>query len=195
MKKPIQTALLRVAGAVLLGMALTVSALAGTFEDGLQQYLSGDYEAALRLWTPLVDRDDAVGQFIRGTMCETGHDVPHDDEEAVRWYRMAADQGLAAAQFKLGTMFEKGRGVLQDYAEAIKWFRSAAEQSFIPAQGSLAVLYRYGFGVAQDNIQAYVWFDLAENDDDRNSVAESMTPEQIAEARRQAKELRLKSRP
>ena len=125
-------------------------------------------------------------------MCETGIGLARNDMEAVKWYRMAAEQGLAVAQFKLGTMYEKGKGVLQDYSEAANWFRSAANQNFVPAQGSLAILYENGFGVTQDTTQAYIWFDLAENDDDRDRIADSMTPDQITEARRQLKEMRFR---
>ena len=192
MTKPVKAAVLAGVGAVLLGAMLAVPAAAGPFEDGLQEYQNGDYQAARRQWGNLAEGDDAIGQFIRGTMCETGIGLARNDMEAVKWYRMAAEQGLAVAQFKLGTMYEKGKGVLQDYSEAANWFRSAANQNFVPAQGSLAILYENGFGVTQDTTQAYIWFDLAENDDDRDRIADSMTPDQITEARRQLKEMRFR---
>ncbi len=177
--------------AFFLGVALSVPALAGSFEDGLESYQRGEYAAAFREWQPLADRDDSVGQFIRGAMCESGHGAAPDIVEAIRWYRQAADQGFAAAQHKMGIIFEKGNGVKQDYTEAAKWFRLAAMQGFVPAQWSLAILYKNGLGVPHDYVQAFIWFDLAENDDDRDEVAAFMTESQIADAAKQAKEMRL----
>ncbi len=86
-------------------------------------------------------------------------------------------------------------------AEAVKWFRKAAEQGYGGAQFNLGVMYDNGYGVPQDYVQAYMWFNLAavgfppgENRDsaaeNRDIVAKFMTPAQIAEAQRLAREWR-----
>ena len=55
-------------------------------------------------------------------------------------------------------------------------------------------MYENGEGVPQDFVQALKWFDLAASGGDdaagknRDSLAESMTPDQIAEAQRLARE-------
>ena len=93
----------------------------------------------------------------------------------------------------------------QDYDEALRWYRKAAEQGDDRAQFELGWAYADGKGVPQDFIQAYVWFDLAAAHDDetyaedygkdfRESLAEKMTPAQIAEAQRQVREWRAKGR-
>jgi len=120
---------------------------------------------------------------------------------AVEWFRKAADQGHALAQYNLGSMYLSGQGVPQDYAEAVKWYRKAADQGFAPAQYNLGLMYDNGQGVPQDYVQAHKWLNLAvsrypasdkENRDRavrvRDRTAAKMTPAQIAEAQRLARE-------
>ncbi len=128
-----------------------------------------------------------------------------DHATALRLWRPLAEQGLAEAQSNLGIMYRKGRGVAQDYAEAVKWFRLAAEQGNAEAQSILGAMYREGQGVPQDYVQAHMWFNLAASrfsasetearDDavkDRDIIASKMTPAQIAEAQKLAREWKLK---
>ena len=124
---------------------------------------------------------------------------------AVAACRRLGDQGLAFAQFNLGVMYDNGQGVLQDYTEAVTWFRKAADQGHAPAQADLGVMYAHGQGVPQDYVQAHKWFNLAAarlpaSDaemrnlavKERDAVAAKMTPAQIAEAERLAREWRPK---
>ncbi len=124
---------------------------------------SGDYVTALRLWRPL------------------------------------AAQGHAYAQYNLGGMYHEGQGVPRDYAEAVKWYRKAAKQGYAQAQYNVGVMYGEGTGVPQNNVQAHMWFSLAasrfppgENRDKaaqgRDTLADFMTPAQIAEAQKLARE-------
>ena len=89
-------------------------------------------------------------------------------------------------------MYVYGQGVAQDYGEAVRFYRLAAEQGYAPAQFNLGVSYATGEGVAQDMVRAYMWFDLAAalgNDSarkNRDLAAESLSPEQIAEAKQMA---------
>ena len=129
-----------------------------------------------------------AAQFNLGAMYHTGRGVPQDYTEARKWYRKAADQGNAYAQFALGLIYEKGRGVPQDYVEALKWYRKAADQGNPWAQLSLGLMYTTGQGVPQDYVQAYKWFTLAGAAENRDRAAAMMTPAQIAEAERLARE-------
>ena len=119
-----------------------------------------------------------------------------DYAEAARWYRLAADQGCAGAQSNLGIMCANGQGVAQDYAEAVRWYRLAADQGFASAQNNLGSMYNNDQGVPQDYVRAHVWFNLSAAQgiqdavENRNLVAERMTPAQIAEAQRLAREWR-----
>ncbi len=122
-----------------------------------------------------------------------------DYATAIRELRPLAEQGYTIAQFQLGVMYGKGQGVTQDYAEAVKWFRKAAEQGMAEAQINLGVMYGKGQGVPQDYAQAHMWYNLAvsrfppgeERDQavkNRNLVTKKMTPAQISEAQKLARE-------
>jgi len=130
--------------------------------SGIQAYKAGDYKKALKIFKPL------------------------------------AEQGSAAAQFNLGNMYLYGEGVPQDYADAVKWYRIAAEQGDAEAQAMLGIMYLNGEGVPQDNVQALKWFNLSGSRSqgkdhdyavDRRIVTEKkMTPTQVAEAQKLARE-------
>lgn len=132
--------------------------------------------------------------------------VRQDDVEAVRWWREAAEQGHARSQCQLGVMYVKGRGVSKDEVEAVRWWREAAEWGFARAQAKLGFMYLLGEGVPQDYVQAHKWLNLAASQFwsseqklrekivyFREEVASKMTPAQIAEAQRLAREGRAQS--
>ena len=146
-----------------LALALFGVAAAGPLEDGGAAYDQRDYVTAMRLFRPF------------------------------------ANQGDALAQTTLGEMYAKGKGVPQDYAQALVWFRKAADQGYAWAQDDLSWMYAEGEGVSQDYILAYMWANLAASRatdalirdiaaKDRDTVAAKMTPAQIAEAQRVARE-------
>jgi TPR repeat protein len=131
-------------------------------------------------------------------MYEEGKGVPQDYAAAASWFRKAAEQGNAYAQHFCGLMYARGKGVPNDYAIAASWFRMAAEQENAGSQSSLGLLYAEGLGVPQDHVEAHKWFNLAAaNGDDeaakkRQDIAAKMTPAQIAEAQKRAREWKSK---
>jgi len=143
---------------LVVSLSLAAPVLAGPFEDGEAAYERGDYVTALRLMRPL------------------------------------AEQGQTNAQYFIGMMYAIGNGVRQDYVEAVKWFRKAAEQGDASAQNSLGSMYLNGYGVSQDYVVAHKWFNLAAArgnklaERNRVTVSIAMTPDQIAEAQRLARE-------
>jgi len=86
-------------------------------------------------------------------------------------------------------MYQTGEGVMQDDAEAVKWYRLALELAV--ARSNLGVMYANGRGVTQDYAKAYALFSIygthnaAKN---RDLLARSMTPEQIADAQKMVRE-------
>jgi uncharacterized protein len=105
----------------------------------------------------------------------------------------------------LGNIFYSGNGVPQNYAETVKWLRKAADQGLARAQSSLGSMYEDGKGVPWDYVQAHMWFNLAASGfsahsgikgrdkaataaSGRDFAASRMTPEQIAEAQKLARE-------
>ena len=127
----------------------------------LAQTASGESAtiAALRV---KANAGDASSQWVLGVAYQLGNALPQDYAQAVAWYRQAADQGNAIAQFNLGIAYANGRGVPQDYVEAHKWHNLAASRAS-----------------AEDREQ------YAEA---RDRVANLMTPAQIADAQKLARE-------
>jgi TPR repeat protein len=113
--------------------------------------------------------------------------------------RERAAAGDPEAQFTLGKNYEGGRsGLKKDYAEAANWYRKSADQGNVYAQASLGILYHSGKGLPHDDVQAEMWFIISagrapQNDRDtivemRDSVAAHLTPQQLAEAQRLARD-------
>jgi TPR repeat protein len=144
--------------ALMLAVSFAGSVAAGPIEDAGAAYTKGDYTTTLRLLRPL------------------------------------AEQGDAVAQVNLGFMYEKGQGVPQDYAAAMSWYRRPAEQGDALAQHNLGLMYANGRGVPQDYIIGHMWLNLAAASGDKNAVtnrdrvAALMTPTQVAEAQKLARE-------
>jgi len=193
--------------ACVLSLCPVALGAAGPYDDGVRAFVRGDYITALRLWRPLAEQGNATAQYLIGHMYDWGLGVPQDYAVAVEWYRKAADQGLAQAQYKLGVSCAKGRGVSQDDAAAVEWYRKAAQQGHASAQFNLGVKYAKGKGVPQDYTAAHKWFNLAASRfpaseatqrdkavNARKLVATRMTPAQIAEAQRMAREWKPKKK-
>ena len=130
---------------------------------------------------------NVTADFYSGYVAyETG-----DYETALREFKSSRDP---MSHTILGMMYDEGLGVLQDYKEAVKWYTKAAEQGDADAQGSLGSMYSSGHGVLQDNVYAHMWFNIASSNgnenarDSRDLAAEIMTPDQLAEAQRLARE-------
>ncbi len=149
--------------ATLLLLTLAAPAWGQDFEKGRDAYKRGDYATALREWRPLANQSNASAQFSLGNMYAWGQGVPQDYTEAVKWYRKAAEQGVAKAQNNLGFMYDNGQGIPQDYVQAHMWYNLAAPR--LPP--------------GEDRDQAVK---------NRHIVAKRMTPAQISEAQKLARE-------
>ena len=89
--------------------------------------------------------------------------------------------------------------IFDQYDQALKWHSLAAEQGHGGSQCNLAVMYANGWGVPQDDAEALKWYNLAaasmpagEPRDlaikSRDILERKMTPAQVAEAQRLARE-------
>ena len=90
-----------------------------------------------------------------------------------------------------------------DYATAVRKWRALAKQGNAKAQNNLGGMYGNGQGVTQDYVQAHMWYNLAVSKSppgkdrnkavkNRNAVAKVMTPAQISEAQKLAREWKAK---
>jgi len=164
----------------------------------LGQGVAEDRVEAANWYRRAAEQGDAGGQRALGRAYDLGDGVPQDYAEAAKWIRKAAEQGEPKDQSNIAYMYESGHGVPQDFADAARWYRKAAEQGDAPAQSALGQLYATGHGVAQDYVEAHMWLNLAQallsgspHDDAikiRNTVEAQMTPAQIAEAQKRARE-------
>ena len=97
--------------------------------------------------------------------------------------------------------FEDGQEAFKsgDYETALRLWRPLAKQGFANALQNLGIMYAWGTGVPQDYVQAHMWFNLAvsrsrpgETYDTaanlRDAFADLMTPVQIAEAQKLARQ-------
>jgi uncharacterized protein len=164
------------------------------WDVGVKAYASGDYATALRKWGPLAEQGYSSAQYNLGQMYRMGQGVLQDYKVAVRWYRVAAEQGNSDAQFALGRIYFGGQGVLQDYKEVMRWYRKAAEQGHAVAQSGLGAIYSRGTAVPQDSVLGHMWSNIAGANgnkvgaDNRAVIEKIMTPAQITEAQKLAKE-------
>ena len=147
-------------------ICLTIAVLLGSagmsesaeFQKGLAAAQSGDYATARRIWTPL------------------------------------AEQGHSTAAYNLGTMYIFGHGVSPDDKIALKWHSLAAEHGHLPAMTSLGWKYATGGVVKKDRVRAHMWWNIAAASGYKNAVKardkieKKMTPAQIAEAKKLARE-------
>ncbi len=190
--------------ALALGLLLLAAgpAQAG-FDDGMAAATRGKYRAALEIWLPLAQEGDLRAQYNLAVLYDKGLGATQDFSEAARWYLVAAERGHLDAQANLGFAYQQGRGVAQDYTAAAHWYRAAAERGDIPAQANLGTLYTNGWGIARNDVLAHMWLNLAVSGAEgrrfrrgligkRDRVAKRLTPEQIAEAQRLARDWRAK---
>lgn len=200
---PAQTFRLRdmVLAAGCVGIA-TSMAFASAFDDGDAAYWRHDYAEALRILRPLADQGDTNAQADMGYMYLNGFGVEKNGGEAVRWFFRSADNGNPKAQAMLADLYFHGEsGLSRNLALSAKWDRRAADQGYPDAEYDLGALYANGFGVPKDEVEAMKWSILAishyapsETEGrrlatvNRDSQAAHLSPDEIAEAERRARE-------
>ena len=130
--------------------------MADALSDATRVYNTGDYEQAAKLYRPLAEKGSAEAQYVLGMMYRAGRGVERDNKEARKWYQLAAEQGHPIAQFYLGWMYAHGKSVPQDYVKSYMWINIAIANTSGEARKEFIV--------------------------DRDSLAKSMTVDQIAKA-------------
>lgn len=172
---------------------MTVAA-ASDFDQGVAAFERGEYVEALKRLEPLATAGNAEAQFRVAQMLRYGWGTSADLAAAGKWMRRAAEGGLRDAQAELGRMLRDGSGMEANAVEALDWLKRAAERGSGVAQLNLGRMYRGGIGTPRDRVQAYKWFTLAAQNgfvdglSNRNAMAESMTPEEIAAGEKLVKE-------
>lgn len=144
------------------------------------------------------DAGDQEAQLSLAKKYAEGDGVDPDAVQAAALYRKAAEAGNAEGQLAMGFAYREGVGVAQDDQLALLWTRKAADAGNPRAQYLLGLAYADGAGVPRDPVAAHAWFNLAAAglppEEGRLAVRERdwltgvMTPAQVAEAQRLARE-------
>lgn len=157
-----------------------------------------DDAQAVYWYRKAAEQGSSDAQFNMGWRYAKGHGVKQDDSQAIYWYRKAAGQGhvnaQVNAQVNYDVMIHKNSDAKQDDLHSVDWYRKAAEQGDLLAQISLGLKYYKGEGVTQDYVMAHMWSNIAGANGKtnagklRDAIAEKMTPSQIEEAQKLARE-------
>ena len=140
----------------------------------------------------------ATGVVVCASRSSLDAQVLAHNSQALANMRTQAEAGDPLAQYDLAAVYHEGLGVSRDGVEAAKWYERAAEQGLILAQVGLGSLFAEGRSLPPDNLSAYMWLSLAAARsggevrnrvvERRDAVAAEMTPGQLAEAQRRARE-------
>ena len=128
------------------------SAIETTFNEGLKDYDSGNFEAAYKKWSTIEDVDVAAMRNL-GIMLRTGKGVQKNPKAAEAMLERAAEAGLFTAQADLGDMLLKGEAGPPDPKGAAPWLAMAAQAGHPMAQYELGQLYEQGDAIPK-NIEA-----------------------------------------
>lgn len=162
---------------------------------GVELFERGEFRGAYAELLPDARKGDARAQYVVGVILlnDLIPEAPAD-RGAAYWIPLAAEQGYVRAQTELARMYKTGDHVKADPDKMLAWYKRAADSGDVGAQLFVADAYAYGVGVAVDRVAAYMWYEIALDYwgplavRARDLVAEKMTPDQIAKAKRQARE-------
>jgi tetratricopeptide (TPR) repeat protein len=157
-------------------------------------YLKGegvpqDHAQAMQWLKKAAEQDDTDAQRNLGALYLGRDDASRDTKQALFWLTKAAEKGDLIAQYNLGVLYQKTK----DSKQAVSWFSKAANLGNPNAQMSLGRMYANGEGLPQDYKQAYIWSALAAtngmNSRNRDLAAAKLSPQVLAEAQKETKEL------
>ena len=116
---------------------------ADSYYLGIDEYMDGDYEAALPLLLESARKgnDISMGMYAEILLWGRGAIEP-DYKKAYRWFKKSADKENSHSLFYLGYMYEMGLGVPADESKAIKYYERAVELDNATAMVALGDLLR-----------------------------------------------------
>lgn len=191
------------------GLGLGMEGLGRLYAEG--KGVAKNYSVAIKWLQRAIEQGDHGALIALGSMYESGKGVSKDGERANEFYRKAAslgdynakriledkplaEKGDADAQHRIGEGWLGGIGVVEDIDEALHFLGKAADQGYVRAIRTVGYMYQTGWKVPQDFVLAHKWYNIAASlgDEksglDRDEVARLMTPGQIAEAQKLARE-------
>jgi TPR repeat protein len=140
----------------------------------------------LTIWTALASAT-WMGGIAEAVAAES--ECPSGDE----WVACAANKGDPMAMYAVGRKAYEDARTSGDFTEALSWSRKLAAAKEKNGERLLKMVYlQLGWGAHRDYVQAYVWLSeaIAGGDDYlvqwRKMLVDKMTPEQVAQAKKQA---------
>jgi TPR repeat protein len=138
-------------------LATPVPAHAQSVKAGVEAWQRADYAAAVGIWRPLAEADDADAAFNLGQAYRLGRGVPTNLAAAQTWLERAARKGHVDAQTTLGLLlFDTGNRI-----GGMRWLKSAAEQGEPRALLIYGTALFNGDGVVRDPVLAYAFVSRA----------------------------------
>lgn len=138
-------------------LAMPALAPAQSVKAGVEAWQRADYVAAVGIWRPLAEADDADAAFNLGQAYRLGRGVPTNLAAAQTWLERAARKGHVDAQTTLGLLlFDTGNRIA-----GMRWLKSAAEQGEPRALLIYGTALFNGDGVARDPVLAYAYVSRA----------------------------------
>lgn len=142
----------------------------------------------------LANLGDAEAQKEFGFMHFKGLGTVRDEQKAIKWFKLSVSNGNAQAARQLYFVYTQGYGVAQDYNESKKWLKLSAEMGDVKGQGILGGEYFLGRrGLVKDLVLSHMWLNISVANGgtrtfDKNMIERELTPDQIAEAQKLARE-------
>jgi TPR repeat protein len=132
-------------------LAAAAPAQAQSVKAGIEAWQRADYAAAVGIWRPLAEADDADAAFNLGQAYRLGRGVPTNLAAAQTWFERAARKGHVDAQTTLGLLlFDTGNRI-----GGMRWLKTAAEQGEPRALLIYGTALYNGDGVVRDPVLAY----------------------------------------
>ena len=148
---------MRIIALIAVLLASPAPAQAQSVKAGIEAWQRADYAAAVRIWRPLAEADDADAAFNLGQAYRLGRGVPINLAAAQTWLERAARSGHVDAQTTLGLLlFDTGNRI-----GGMRWLKSAAEQGEPRAMLIYGTALFNGDGVVRDPVLAYAFVSRA----------------------------------
>jgi len=138
-------------------LATSAHAADSTVKAGVEAWQRGEHAAAVAIWRPLADKNDADALFNLGQAYRLGLGVKLDLATAQGLFERAARLGHLDAQTSLGLLlFQNGNRI-----GAMRWLKSAAERGEPRALLIYGTALFNGDGTERDLVKAYAYVSRA----------------------------------
>ena len=163
------------------------AAMATDLEDGRFAYYRKDYDTAIKLLLPAAKQGNAEAQEKVGEMYLFGLGVNKYCDRGVEWLMRSANQRYVYASHLLGRLYDDGQCENKDNVKAYMWYTLAETELPKAAARDAEYLETYEIAGIKAPEVAKNWTLINRIAVDRKVLGETMTSDEIAEAKRLAK--------